>query len=121
MNGTTMRGAALMLLCAVAGCSGAHDRIDCPAPERGTADTLHETPAQIAAAGAQLGHGDKNEIAEVAASLRARHAGASRDEIVNYLVTAYCPTINHHDELGKAAKRQALDSFSSRAERIIQQ
>ena len=104
-----------------AGCSNADEQIECPALEAGQlAGTLRETPQQIKAAGDQLGRGSENEIAEVSASIRSRHADATKSAIVNYLVTAFCPTLNAKATLDKPAKRQALQSFSQRAEKIVQ-
>lgn len=109
-----------LLATATASCSSSNDSIECPAPESGqAAGTLQETPAQISAAGAQLGHGTENEIAGVAAGIRARHPNVDKAAIVNYLVTAYCPRINGRPELNRAAKRQALTDFSARADRIV--
>lgn len=103
----------------VASCSTSSEQIVCPAPDTGQSKgTLQESPAQIKAAGDRLGHGSENEIVEVAASLRARHASVTRDEVINYLVTAYCPTVNRQTTLDKAAKRQAVQSFAARAEKI---
>ena len=108
------------LVLAASGCSSTEERVECPAPESGRlGGTLRETPEQIKAAGEQLGQGSENEIAEVAARVRARHADATPDEVVNYLVTAYCPKINTRATLDKAAKQQALRSFSARVERIV--
>ena len=109
-----------LLILAAAGCSKANEQIECPAPESGqAAGTLRESPDQIKAAGDQLGQGSENEIAEAAARIRARHAGAARSEVINYLVTAYCPRINGQSSLDKSAKQQALQSFSARAEKIV--
>ena len=109
-----------LLILAAAGCSKANEQIECPAPESGQAvGTLRESPDQIKAAGDQLGQGSENEIAEAAARIRARHAGAARSEVINYLVTAYCPRINGQSSLDKSAKQQALQSFSARAEKIV--
>ena len=103
-----------------AGCSGANEQIECPTPQSGQATgTLGESPSQIKAAGDELGQGTENQIAEVAARLRKQHANASSAEIINYMVTAYCPVVNARPSLDKAAKQQSLQAFSARAEAII--
>ena len=111
---------AAFLTMAAAGCSGANEQIECPTPQSGqAAGTLGEPLSQIKAAGDQLGQGSENQIAEVAARLRKQHANASSAEIINYLVTAYCPVVNARPSLDKAAKQQSLQAFSARAEAII--
>ena len=108
------------LALAAAGCSTTNDQIDCPTPQSGqAAGMLGESLSQIKAAGDELGQGTENEIAEVTARLRKRHANAKNAEIVNYLVTAYCPRVNARPSLDKAAKQQALQAFSARAEAIM--
>jgi hypothetical protein len=109
-----------LLAAATSSCSRSNETIECPTPESGqAAGTLQETPAQIDAAGAQLGRGNENEIAGAAAAIRARHPTADKAAIINYLVTAYCPRINGRPGLTRAAKRQALTDFSARANRIV--
>lgn len=109
---------ALLLL---AGCSAEHGNdLQCPTPETGTAEgTIAESRAQITAAGNQLAQGGATQIAEVANALRARHQGASSGAIVNYMVTAYCPTLNRQASLERAEKAKKLTAFSARVEAYL--
>ena len=110
----------IFLTVAAAGCSGNSEQINCPTDQNGrTAGTLGESLSQIKAAGDELGQGTENQIAEVAARLRKRNTNADDAEIINYVVTAYCPVINAMPSLDKAAKQQSLQAFSVRAEAII--
>ena len=111
---------AAFLTLAAAGCTGANEQIECPTPQSGQAvGTLGESPREIKAAGDELGQGNENQIAEVAARLKRQHANANSAEIINYMVTAYCPVVNARPSLDKAAKQQSLQAFSARAEAII--
>ena len=74
----------------------------------------YETPQQVAAAGSQLGTGTENEISEVVAGLRRRHPTASQGMIINYRVTAYCPTIKADRSLNRPQKQEKMQAFSSR-------
>ncbi len=109
--------ALLVLLC---GCSTSAPDLQCPSPESGQAQgSLKETPQQIAAAGQRLGRGSENEIDEVVAGLRSSHPDASSGEIINYLVTAYCPRVKADPSLSSAGKQNVLNSFSGRLEKIV--
>ena len=104
---------------AVAGCSSPSQQIVCPVAETGkVSGSLQETSAQIKAASDGLGRGDENQIAGVASRIRARYPNATEVQIVDYLVTAYCPKINANGTMDKAGKQQAMKDFASRVERI---
>lgn len=110
----------IILALAAAGCSSPSQHIECPVAETGNvAGSLQETPAQIKAASDGLGRGDENQIAGVASRIRARHPDATKVQIVDYLVTAYCPKINANGTMDKAGKQQAIKGFASRVERIV--
>jgi hypothetical protein len=110
----------IILALAAVGCSSPIQRIECPVAETGkVAGSLQETPVQIKAASDGLGNGDENQISRVAANIRARHPDASEVQIVDYLVTAYCPKINANQTMSKAGKQQAMKGFASRVERIV--
>lgn len=104
----------------VAGCSASGERLECPvAHASGSVGIARETPAQIASVGARLAAGGENAITETAGAVPAHDAHASRAEIVNYLVTAYCPEIARKAGLDLAGKRAALRAFAARADRIV--
>lgn len=96
--------------------------ITCPLPQLGeNGGDLFESPQAIAAAGARLRSGSENAILEIAGQVRTRQPNASRAEIVNYLVTAYCPEVNRRGALDASAKRDAVRAFASRADKVLSQ
>ncbi|MBS0519937.1 MAG: hypothetical protein JSR90_14690 [Proteobacteria bacterium] len=104
-----------ILAAAVLAPGGAALALDCPAPQPLTKPgILKESPAQVAAVGKLLTSGDTyNAIAAVTADLRARYPGVERAELVNYLMTAYCPAVAANPRLSEMQKRDAVQSFSS--------
>ena len=108
------------LLLPLAGCAS-EERLTCPTPESGQeAGTIRETPAQMAQAGEALGAGRADDIRTVAAVVRTRHPAARTDELVNYLISAYCPRINDRAGLSRADKAAALSAFSGQVESVLQ-
>lgn len=100
----------------VAGCTASEPRFVCPTPQSGeVAGTIRETSSDIASTAERLSGGNESAISEIAAELRTAHPSASDSAIVNYLVTAYCSTL----EAGEPArdKKAALMQFSRRATR----
>ena len=110
----------LVPACSRTSSSEGADRITCPEAQ-GTAapGVLRETPQQIEASRGELGQGSESEISRAVASIHARHPDASSGSIVNYLVTAYCPTVNAGGPSGEDAKRQALRAFATRVRKIV--
>ncbi len=81
---------------------------------------LKETPAQMAAVGKQLAGGDTfNAIASATADLRIRYPGVESAEVVNYLVTAYCPAVAADNKLSEAQKKSAVDGFAAQVMRQV--
>ena len=73
---------------------------------------LKETPAQIEKAGEMLSSGDAGEQAEtIIADLRNRYPKAENAEIVNYIITAYCPVIAQTATLSELEKKAKMDQF----------
>ena len=89
--------------------------IECPAPQpAGAPDAIRETPAQISDLTALLGSGDLgNRIPMIVHDLRSRHPNAPGGELVNYLVTAYCPVVNRLTGLSDGEKQARMDAFTS--------
>lgn len=82
---------------------------------------LKETPAQVRRTAALLGSGDAgNRVPEIVAELRKRHPGVRNAELVNYLVTAYCPGVARLSGLGDAEKKARTDRFASQAVRAVE-
>jgi hypothetical protein len=89
--------------------------LECPAPEpAGTPDAIQETPAQISELSQVLASGDLgNRIPVLVHSLRSRHPNAATGDLVNYLVTAYCPIVNGLTGLSEGEKQARLSAFVS--------
>jgi len=54
-----------------------------------------------------------NRISEIIGELRAKYPPVESDELVNYLMTAYCPVVNGMAGLSDGEKQARLDAFSS--------
>ncbi len=95
--------------------------LDCPKPQpTAKPGILKETPAQMAAVGKQLAGGDTfNAIASATADLRIRYPGVESAEVVNYLVTAYCPAVAADSKLSEAQKKAAVDGFAAQVMRQV--
>ena len=95
--------------------------LDCPKPQpTAKPGILKETPAQMTAVGKRLAGGDTfNAIASAAADLRIRYPGVESAEVVNYLVTAYCPAVAADSKLSEAQKKSAVDGFAAQVMRQV--
>jgi hypothetical protein len=69
--------------------------LECPQPQpKGGRSIIRETPRRIAEFGRMLITGDSgNAVTEIIYYLRHKHPRASRGDITNFLITAYCPVI----------------------------
>lgn len=105
----------------VAASAGSALALDCPKPQpTAKPGILKETPAQMAAVGKQLAGGDTfNAIASTTADLRIRYPGVESAELVNYLVTAYCPAVAADSKLSEAQKKSAVDGFAAQVMRQV--
>jgi len=106
---------ALLALAACLAAAGSALAIECPTPQPlARPGVLRETPTQIATVGKQLASGDTyNRIAAITADLRARYPNVERAELVNYLVTAYCPVVAALPNLNDSQKRATVETFAS--------
>ena len=95
--------------------------LDCPKPQpTAKPGILKETPAQMTAVGKQLASGDTfNAIASATADLRVRYPGVESAEVVNYLVTAYCPAVAADSTRSDAQKKSAVDGFAAQVMRQV--
>lgn len=89
--------------------------LECPVSQpAGTSGAIQETPAQISELSQVLASGDlANRIPVFVRALHSRHPNAPTGDLVNYLVTAYCPTINKLTGLSDSEKQAKLDAFAS--------
>jgi hypothetical protein len=90
--------------------------LECPTPQpAGAPGSIQETPAQIAEMSQVLASGDlSNRIPLFVDALRRRHPNVPAGDLVNYLVTAYCPTVNNLTGLSDGEKQAKMDAFASR-------
>jgi len=89
--------------------------LECPPPQpTGAPGAIVETPAQVSELAQLLGSGDlSNRIPIFIHDLRSRYPDVPASELVNYLVTAYCPVVNSLNGLGEAEKQARMDAFTS--------
>jgi hypothetical protein len=100
---------------ALAACLGSAPvlALECPAPQKlSRPGVLKETPTQMAIVGQFLASGESSKtVPLVEADLRARYPGVENAEIVNYIITAYCPVVNGLSGLSDADKQARLSRF----------
>ena len=101
--------AAAWLLLLAAPCTA----LECPTPQpAGAPGAIQETPAQISELSQVLASGDLgNRIPVFVRALHSRHPDAPTGELVNYLVTAYCPVVNSLTGLSDGEKQARMDAF----------
>jgi hypothetical protein len=107
--------AAPLALAAIIGSASQASALECPAPQKlAHPGVLQETPDQIQAASKLLASGDitKNS-ALIEADLRARYPGVENAELINYLVTAYCPVVNDLKGASDEEKQARMKRFLS--------
>ena len=93
----------------------------CPTPQdQKGPGLLKETPAQVHRTASLLASGDVgNRVPEIVTDLRKRHPGVRNTEIMNYLVTAYCPAVARLSGLSDAEKQSRVDQFASQAGQVV--
>ena len=93
---------------------------ECPvAHERTDNLAIKETPAQIAQLSEQL-EADQtgNTTIDTIAELKRKYPKAGSGEIVNYMVTAYCPIVAKNASLSDEEKEARLKRYSQQAEAL---
>jgi hypothetical protein len=89
--------------------------LECPLPHpTGTPTAIEQTAGDIRTYAELLAAQGTGAVPDIVTQLRQAHPGASAAEIVNFLVTAYCPVVNGNPSLGEGQKRARLTAFSSR-------
>lgn len=115
----TLRKAQSARAIGLSGSLQSSEGLECPLAQSGPGvGSLQETSRQIDSMGHQLGTGGENEIRTAVAQLRSRHPNASEGMIVNYLITAYCPTIKARAGMNLNDKQQALRTFATKVRRL---
>jgi hypothetical protein len=88
---------------------------------KSTAMAFRETPLAVGnIADVLKGAEQENAIRVVVQQLKKKYPNAKNAEIVNYLVTAYCPTVAKDSGLSDGEKKSRMDQFSSQVYRIVQ-
>lgn len=102
-------------------CPTSAGAFECPAPQdRHGPGVLRETPAQTHRTAGLLASGDvDNRVPEIVDDLRRRYPGVRDAEIMNYLVTAYCPVVAQLSGLGDAEKQSRVDRFAEQAGQVL--
>jgi hypothetical protein len=87
--------------------------LECPtAQPAGAPGAIQETPAQINELSQVLASGDLgNRIPVFVRALHSLHPNAPTGELVNYLVTAYCPVVNSLAGLSDREKQARMNAF----------
>ena len=80
-----------------------------------------ETAADVAHASVALsGPAPENAIRAIAADLKRKHPQVGSAEIVNYLLTSYCPLVKKESGLSDRERRERMDRFSSQVYALVQ-
>nr|WP_294576951.1 hypothetical protein [uncultured Rhodopila sp.] len=89
--------------------------LECPKPQpAGTPGVIRETPSQIKEVAPVLASGDLGpRVPMIIQTLRSRHPGVPADELVSYLVTAYCPVVKQQRGLSDAQRHELLSAFTA--------
>jgi hypothetical protein len=61
----------------------------------------------------------ENAIRVIAAGLKRRHPQVDSAEIINYLLTAYCPVVKEESGLSDQERREKMDRFSTQVYNIL--
>jgi hypothetical protein len=89
---------------------------------KSTATALKETPLNVGNIDTAVDGAEReNAIRVVVWDLKKKYPKAKDDEIVNYLLTAYCPTVAQDSSLNNSKKKAKMDRFSSQVYQIVQQ
>jgi hypothetical protein len=87
--------------------------LECPvAHPQGGKGVLRESRQDISEVSVKLTEHEANVAPELVAGLKARHPKATSGEIVNYLVTAYCPVVNRESGKSEAEKKAQITHFN---------
>lgn len=113
---TAMAAVVGMMLgaCALGGCQASREPFVCPTAQAGGRDgVLPESPQAMAELGAQLATDDQgNVLGETVVDLRRRYPEAQDAAIVDFIVTAKCPSIAADPSLSVKEKREAFDAYA---------
>ena len=116
----TSRAAILGIALAVGVCTPAL-AFQCPTPQPlARPGVLKESSARIARVSALLATGDRgNHLPAIVSDLRGRYPKVQNAEIMNYLVTAYCPDVSRLTGLSDGEKQSRMRSFVAQASNAV--
>ncbi len=117
-----MRAVAALGVLSVTLCSwaGAANALECPRPHSTAArGALKEDPQEIVRLSSSFRHDDGSALPYAVASLRRGHPDAPNGEILNYLVTAYCPVADSQPGASEAQKRTRMRRFAATARALV--
>ena len=99
----------------------AADALDCPTPQaEAQPGVIRETPDEIAAFSSVFAEGDMDaEVPKAIDALRKRYPNAEPAELDNYLITAYCPTVQNLPSLTDAEKTAKVKAFADRVLKLL--
>jgi hypothetical protein len=105
--------AAPLALATWLGMASQASALECPAPQTlSRPGVLKETPTQVAVVAKLLESAPPNvTVPLIEADLRARYPGVENAEIVNYVITAYCPVVNDM-RVSDADKQARMSRFA---------
>jgi len=101
---------------ALAACLGSAPQawaLECPVPQQlARPGILKETPTQMAVVGQFMADGKSNKtVPLIEADLRARYPGVENAEIVNYIITTYCPVVKDMTGMSDKEKQARMNRF----------
>jgi hypothetical protein len=94
--------------------------LECPiAHPQGGKGVLRESRQDISDVSGRLSEHGADAAPELVAGLKARHPKVTRGEIVNYLVTAYCPVVNREAGKSEAQRKAQIAQFNKTVVRLL--
>ncbi len=96
--------------------------LDCPTPQTGAeAGTLPQSAKDISETSTRLAFGTTgNAVNEVIFDLRKKYPKANEEEIINYLITAYCPVVARKTGLSADQATDELKQFSAQVRSLVE-
>lgn len=114
-----VRTTALAAVCSIAGVAQCV-ALECPVAHRtATHGSIKETPKKVHEYEQILAARGEAAVPDIAAWIRNAHPHASDAQIVNYLVTTYCPVIARNASMSEQEKKNALRAFARRTTRKL--
>lgn len=95
--------------------------LTCPQPqEAGSPGVLEETKEDIERLSAQLQRGAAgNEVSEIIFALKQKYPDVTSAEVVNYMITAYCPVVAENKDLTDEQARSKMQEFATQVRKIF--